>query len=71
MLYEVITEEGWEMFDYKTGNILKPEHFFVWQRGNDALLRTKGVDQPKLRFSITETQVPITSTMTQESYGET
>lgn len=69
-MLEVKGEEGWEMFDYKTGNILKPEHFFVWQRGNDALLRTKGVDQPKLRFSITETQVPITSTMTQESYGE-
>lgn len=69
-MLEVKGAEGWSLFDYKTGQMLKADNFFVWQRGNDALFKTKGIQKPKLSFSITETQVPVKSSMMQESYGE-
>lgn len=68
-MFEVLTDEGWKLFDYNKGHVYQPDNFFVWQRGNDALFKTKGVTQPKLRFSITRTQVPVISTIQQNPYG--
>jgi hypothetical protein len=72
-MLEVLTDEGWKLFDYDKGHVYKPENFFVWQRGNEALFIAKGISSPKLRFSVTQTQVPVISTIeqsVQSSYSE-
>ncbi|MBN2248914.1 MAG: inactive transglutaminase family protein [Campylobacterales bacterium] len=68
-MLEVYTDEGWKLFDYEIGHMYKPSNFFVWQRGNDALFTAKGVSKPKLRFSVTQTQVPVISSIQQNVYG--
>ena len=68
-MFEVLTDEGWKLFDYQKGHVYKPNNFFIWQRGNEALFKTKGVSKPKLRFSVIRTQVPVVSTIQQNLYG--
>lgn len=68
-MLEVKSEEQWELFDYKEGHTVMSEQFFVWHRGNDVLFKTKGVTKPTLRFSVTETQVPVTSTIKQNPFA--
>jgi hypothetical protein len=68
-MLEVYTEDGWKLFDYEKGHIYKPRNMFIWQRGNDALFTAKGVSNPKLRFSVIQTQVPVISTIQQNIYG--
>ena len=68
-MLEVLTDEGWKFLDYDKGHIYKPDNFFIWQKGNDALFRAKGVSKPKLRFSVTQTQVPVISTIQQKDQG--
>lgn len=68
-MLEVYTDEGWKLFDYEKGHVYKPSNFFVWQRGNDALFTAKGVSKPKLRFSVTQTQVPVISSIQQNVNG--
>ena len=69
-MLEVRSEDQWELFDYKEGHTVMPKDFFVWHRGNDVLFKTKGVIKPKLRFSVTETQVPVTSTFKQNPLAQ-
>ncbi len=68
-MLEVMVNERWELFDYKEGHTIKPDHFFVWQRGHEALFKTQGVLKPKLRFAVTETQVPVISTIKQNTFA--
>jgi hypothetical protein len=69
-MLEVRSEDKWELFDYEKGHTVMPERFFVWHRGNEVLFKTKGVIKPRLRFSVTETQVPVTSTFKQTSFAQ-
>lgn len=69
-MLEVRSDDRWELFDYKEGHTIMSGQFFVWHRGNDVLLKTKGVIKPKLRFSVTETQVPVTSTFKQSTFAQ-
>lgn len=70
-MLEVKSGKNWELFDYKEGHIVMPEQFFVWHRGNEALFKSTGVSKPKLRFAVTQTQVPVTSTTGQNALSST
>lgn len=68
-MLEVLTDQGWKLFDYNKGHVYKPENFFIWQRGSEALFIARGINSPKLRFSVTQTQVPVISTLEQSVKG--
>lgn len=69
-MLEVKSKEGiWEFFDYDWGHSVMPKDFFIWQRSNAPLFVTQGVSKPKLRFSVTQTTVPISSSMEQGAYA--
>lgn len=69
-MLEVQSESGkWEFFDYEWGHSVQPKDFFIWHRGNEALFITQGVQKPKLRFSVTKTLVPVSSSMEQDAYA--
>ncbi|HEY9130026.1 MAG TPA: inactive transglutaminase family protein [Sulfurovum sp.] len=69
-MLEVYDEGKWELFDLKKGHIYQPENLFVWHRGNEPLFWTKGIEKPKLRFSVTQTQIPVTATLQQSTESE-
>lgn len=49
------------LYNLKTGQISKPNNFFVWHKGNSALFSAKSEVKSTLRFSVTETKVSATS----------
>lgn len=57
LLLEVKDEDKAALFSFKNGRISMPERFFVWYRGNGAIMTTKGIESAKLRFSMTESKV--------------
>lgn len=70
-MLEVKSGKSWELFDYKEGHTVMPNNFFVWHRGNEALFTSTGVSEQRLRFAVTETQVPVTSTTNQNALSNT
>lgn len=54
---EVKEADDTALFSFKAGRISMPENFFVWYRGNGAMMTTKGVEHARLRFSVTESRV--------------
>lgn len=49
-----------DLYSFKDGKVAKPNNFFIWYEGNDALLITKGTKRSKLRFSVSEMKVSAT-----------
>jgi len=66
-LLEVRDEDKAALFSFKTGRISMPERFFVWYRGNGAIMTTKGIEKAKLRFSVTESKVAATALSEREA----
>ncbi len=57
-------------FDFEKGNIVKPDNFFIWQRGNEPLFVVEGVSKAKLRFSVIQTLAPVAESIKDHIYGE-
>ena len=51
-MLEVYTDDGWLMFDPKTGQSGNPGKFFLWQRGGKSLLDVSGGTNSMVRFSM-------------------
>jgi len=56
-LLEVKSDDGSAFFDFSSGQISLPKHFFVWYRGNAAMMTSKGITKARLRFSVSESKV--------------
>ena len=57
-MLEVLTDNGWLMFDPKTGVSGVPDNFFLWQRGGVSLMDVRGGHDSKVNFSIISRSVP-------------
>ncbi len=60
-MLEIKSDDKWHLYSLKDGKITKPDKFFIWHKGNKALLITKGDVSTKLRFSVVERKVSASS----------
>ena len=51
----------WQLFSMKEGAIDRPADLYIWQRGADTLLVSKGVKRVRMSFSVTRTLMPARS----------
>lgn len=72
-MLEVKSDGKWHLYSLEDGKVTKPDNFFIWHKGNEALLTTKGDVKVKLRFSVVERKVAASSIakeMIQEANAE-
>jgi hypothetical protein len=58
-LIEIHTTEGSIVFDPKTAAAGLPDNFFVWQRGDSAILNVLGGRNSRLEFALVSNRLPV------------
>jgi len=57
-LIEVYSGEQWSIFDPSTANLGLPDNFFIWQRGDGAVLNVVGGRDSSLEFALVSNSLP-------------
>jgi hypothetical protein len=57
-MIEVYQGDKYQLFDINKGKITKAKNLFFWQRGQDSLIETEGVENTKVSFSISKSIIP-------------
>jgi hypothetical protein len=70
VLLEVYTDSGWMLFNPETAEAGIPEDFFIWERGEDAVLTVVGGQNSSLEFALVVNSVPIRTVVSMEQRSE-
>jgi hypothetical protein len=70
VLLEVYTDRGWMLFNPETAEAGIPEDFFIWERGDDAVLTVVGGENSSLEFALVVNSVPIRTVVSMEQRSE-
>ncbi len=66
-LVDVYTDEGWQLFDPRTGRTGVPENFILMQRGETSVLDVRGGRNSSLRVSVIKSVRPAESLIPQRA----
>lgn len=69
-LLEVHTGKRWSVFDPATASSGIPENFFIWQRGDEAVLNVVGGRNSSLEFALVNNSLPAKAVVGMEQRSE-
>lgn len=69
-LLEVHNGKRWIVFDPRNGQVGLPDNFYVWNRGNDAVLRVVGGENSTLEFALVENSIPLRTVVSMEAKSD-
>jgi hypothetical protein len=69
-LLEIKDEDGWLVFEPKTGVKGLPKNFLIWQRGDKSLIDIEGGSRSRVRFSTLANDVPAREVALKKMGGE-
>ncbi|PLW82551.1 hypothetical protein CWI75_11220 [Kineobactrum sediminis] len=69
-LLEVHDGEDWQLFDPETGASGLPDDFFIWQRGDGAVLRVMGGRDSRLEFALLSNSLPAKTVVSMEQRSD-
>jgi hypothetical protein len=69
-LIEVYSGERWIIANPKTASVGLPDNFFIWQRGNGAILNLSGGRNSSLEFALVSNSLPAKAVLGMEQRAE-
>lgn len=69
-LLEVFVDEQWLVLNLADGSAGMPDDFFLWKRGDDAVLTVLGGEKSVLDFALVKNSVPIRTVVSMEQRSE-
>lgn len=69
-MLEVYADNRWQTFNPANGETGIPEDFYVWHRGDDAILSVAGGTNSSLQFALVENRVPLRTVVSMEQKSD-
>lgn len=69
-LLEVYADRSWLAFNPATGETGIPDDFYVWHRGEEAILSVAGGENSSLQFALVENRVPLRTVVSMEQKSD-
>ena len=66
VLLEVYTGNGWAIFNPDDGSSGLPEDYFIWKRGDNAVLTVIGGEKSRLEFALAKNNLPLRTVVSME-----
>ncbi|MFT4873539.1 UUP1 family membrane protein [Congregibacter sp.] len=69
-LLEAFVDDEWRILNPADGSAGMPENFYLWKRGEDAVLTVLGGEKSSLEFALVKNSVPIRTVVSMEQRSE-